>query len=77
MVRYQQHVGKAKMCLISAHYKVFENCKDLSPFKLILALPTWGQKCTLSIIMPFTFVILQTVHPVGIMLYKNIICIEI
>ena len=61
-------VGKAKMCLrggrlfwkiVNKQLKNVNKCpktqKNLPPLKHILALLTWGQICTDSVLQPFTF----------------------
>ena len=44
--------------------QIFENWKKLPPLKHILALPTWGQICTVSVLQPFEISIFQMKHPV-------------
>ena len=38
--------------------------KKLPPLKRILALPTWGQICTVSVLQPFLSDFFQMEHPV-------------
>ena len=51
----------SKICL---HFQVFvyNISNKLLPLKHILALPTWGQICTISELQPITLVILQLEH---------------
>ena len=44
--------------------QIFENWKKLPPLKLILALPTKGQKCILSDLQPFEVATFDLGHPV-------------
>ena len=53
--------------------QIFENWKKLPPLKHILALPTWGQTCTVSELQPFEISIFQTKHPVSWLL----VCVKL
>ena len=57
------HVGKAKMHLrvsiVSDFFTIFQKIPIL---KRILAFPTCGQICTVSVLQPFSSDIFQTVH---------------
>ena len=62
-------VDKAKMCLrgdgffheiVTNNWKqIFVNQNNLPPLKHILALPTMGQICTVSVLQPFTLVTIK------------------
>ena len=52
----------------STHKSTGDTRKKLPPLKHILALPTWGQKCTVTELQPFQFAIFQMEHPVDTLL---------
>ena len=78
-MRISPHVSKAKMSLRGGSFFQFSNCvlffKKLPPLKCILALPTWGQICTISMLQPFLSDFYQMEHPAGysslILLLRN------
>ena len=47
--------------------QLFKNWKNLQPLKRILALSTWGQTCTVSFLLPFTFDNFQSELPVSLL----------
>ena len=50
--------------------------KEVLPLKCILALPTWGQICTVSVLQPFTFDNFQSEQPV-VSLDTRIKCLKV
>ena len=64
----------SKICLHFSAVCLQFSKKKLPPLKRILALPTWGQICTVSVLQPFLSDFFQMKHPVFIFLNETKTC---